>query len=97
LFLQPLVENGVIHGVEPVSRPCTVSITARILSDASPLCLLITVQDDDAGFDPVKANGDGLGLANIRERLRIVSRDATLSITSYPDQGACVVIQLPVQ
>jgi two-component system sensor histidine kinase YesM len=51
-MIQPLVENAVIHGMEPVNRPCTIVITAKHQLDenGNPV-VLIVVRDDGAGFN----------------------------------------------
>ena len=64
LILQPLIENAVKHGVAPVARPVTILIGAKIVAGQ----LQILVSDDGAGGDP-QADGMGIGLTNVRERL----------------------------
>jgi sensor histidine kinase YesM len=40
--------------------------------------------------------GNGIGLKNIEERLRLLFGDrALLQITSPPDGGACVTLRMP--
>ncbi|MCW5610711.1 MAG: histidine kinase [Rubrivivax sp.] len=73
LLLQPLVENAVLHGVEPALDGGQVRVAARIEGQA----LVIEVQDDGPGpaaaprRPPAGAarGGNGVALANIRERL----------------------------
>ena len=48
LLLQPLVENAIIHGIEPSETPCLCSI--RIFRSNGLLHLL--VEDNGVGFDP---------------------------------------------
>jgi LytS/YehU family sensor histidine kinase len=78
LSLQPLVENAIVHGIEPQVRGGTIRIAARLERGA----LLLTVEDDGAGIASRRprprlgpalapaAHGSGTALANIRERLR---------------------------
>ena len=74
LSLQPLVENAIVHGLEPLISGGTIRIAARLERHA----LLLTVEDDGAGMAAEKAaprpgergRGTGTALANIRERLR---------------------------
>jgi hypothetical protein len=64
LLIQPLVENAVSHGIARLIEGGVVRITARRTGDR----LEISVEnprDPDAG----SARGEGLGLANVRERL----------------------------
>jgi two-component sensor histidine kinase len=69
LVLQPLVENAIRHGIEPLGNPGCVRIEARHESDD----LVLVVEDDGVGMEPLETdrpvNGHGVGLASIRERL----------------------------
>jgi signal transduction histidine kinase len=71
MVLQPLVENALQHGVEPIDGVTHVSITAARRGDS----LVLTVADDGAGL----VNGvvaDGVGLRNTRDRLQHLYGDA---------------------
>ena len=48
LLLQPLVENAIIHGIEPCEHPCVCRI--RVMRDAD--LLHIYIEDNGVGFDP---------------------------------------------
>ncbi len=50
LLLQPLVENAIIHGIEPSEKPCLCSV--RIFLQDGLLHLL--VEDNGVGFDPAE-------------------------------------------
>ena len=63
LMLQPLVENAIRHGIAPLAAPGRIDI----LVERAGTRLLISVQND--GQQPAHA-GSGIGLANVRERLR---------------------------
>ena len=53
------------------------------------------VHDTGIGFEPEEAiKGQGLGLANMRERLRLV--DGQLSIQSKPHQGTTIHAHVPL-
>jgi signal transduction histidine kinase len=56
--------------------------------------LSLIIQDDGIGFDPVKAQGNGLGLLGIQERVRELG--GTTNITSTPARGTIVEIHAPV-
>lgn len=51
------------------------------------------VEDDGRGFDPA-AQTEGLGLAGIRERLRLLG--GTLALESRPGAGATVAAEIPL-
>jgi PAS domain S-box-containing protein len=56
--------------------------------------LLLGVRDDGVGFDPGRAReGRSLGLASMRERVRLVN--GTLDIESVPGRGTAIVAWVP--
>ena len=77
MMLQTLVENAIKHGLEPRTGGGTVWIRAR-RNDGS---VAVTVADDGDGFNS-KTAGTGIGLRNVRERLRL----------SFGNQGSLAVI-----
>ncbi|RPJ16870.1 MAG: hypothetical protein EHM33_33485 [Chloroflexi bacterium] len=98
LLLQPLVENAMIHGIEPAGRPCMMTVDVELVKQDGASWLRITIQDDGRGFDPqAPGRKEGLGLANVRERLRIAFPDARMSLSSQINSGTKVVIEFPVQ
>lgn len=70
--LQTLVENAVKHGIEPASGGGSIRIEAAP-RDAGPQGgWTVSVLDTGAGFAaPTGGCGEGTGLANLRERLRL--------------------------
>ena len=91
--LQPLVENAVRHGVASQTKPCTVTIAARVRGDT----LEIDVRDDGPGAD-VKAamSAPGLGLRAIHQRLLAQYGDrAGVHVESGPSAGFKVLVTLP--
>jgi two-component system, sensor histidine kinase YesM len=90
LLLQPLVENAVIHGLEPLSRSCRVSVSARAAGEGR---MAIRVEDDGAGFDAASSS-EGIGLANVRERLALAFPGSSLAIESSPGAGCRVALSI---
>jgi sensor histidine kinase YesM len=65
-LLQPLVENAIIHGIEPSSKKSQVSINFSIDNNQ----LKVRVRDDGVGLQAgLSSSGHGIGLANVRQRL----------------------------
>ncbi|HEX7741622.1 MAG TPA: histidine kinase, partial [Sphingobium sp.] len=65
LILQPLVENAIKYGVSRTSSPVTITISAH--EEGGMLHLIVT---DDGDKPPSAADaGNGIGLANVRDRL----------------------------
>ncbi|RVU46656.1 sensor histidine kinase [Rubrivivax rivuli] len=92
LMLISLAENAVKHGAEPKVGPVRVQVIAQRRSDGG---LEVTVADDGAGFG-ASVGGSGLGLSNIRERLRQIHGDAAaLVLKALPDGGVAATLSLP--
>ena len=90
MMLQTLVENAIKHGLEPKLTGGHITITATKI-DAD---LLVEVSDNGVGFD-LHAD-DGIGLSNIRERLKMLYGSKAQLIVEAPlDGGAKVSIRLP--
>lgn len=93
LLLQPIVENSILHGVEPCNRACTIRIS---LSPAAH-GVTIVVEDDGAGCELPEGEAPGIGLANVRERLASFSPQSSFSMESRPGEGTRTVIELYVE
>ena len=98
LLLQPLVENAIIHGIEPVSRKCHLEIVASIDGEALPVCLRIVVSDDGQGYDTASPiiTGHGLGMQLVGERLKNNYAAARIRIDSALGTGTRIVLEIPV-
>jgi len=58
--------------------------------------LLLAVRDDGVGFDPVRPGSRrSLGLASMRERVRLVN--GTLEIESAPGHGTAIIVWVPAE
>jgi len=95
LILQPLVENAIIHGIEPLGQPGRLGISVSVnRGEAVPL-LEVTIEDNGVGFDPTPIERTKhIGLFNVRERLALAYQDAHFDITSAPEEGTRVAIQI---
>ncbi|WP_306395974.1 sensor histidine kinase [Telluria beijingensis] len=90
MMLQTLIENSIKHGLEPKVAGGTIVVRSRV----EGAILHVDVVDDGVGFNPHA--GNGVGLANIRERLALLyGKDAELVIETPAGGGACVSIRLP--
>lgn len=86
MILQPLVENAIKYGVSGVNRPVTVSISAH----REGRRLFLSVADDGRG-PGAKGQGEGIGLANVRDRLQARFGDDAGLETQTPEGGGFVV------
>jgi sensor histidine kinase YesM len=109
LVLQPLVENGVIHGVS--QRP--EGGTIHILLDRAGDDLLVQVSDDGPGFEAADValserlpeetemlvgKRPSIGLRNVDERLRkLYGETYALTIDSEPGRGTRVAFKIPLE
>jgi signal transduction histidine kinase len=92
MMLQTLVENAMKHGLEPKPEGGRLEIRAEILDGR----LAVHVLDSGVGFSP-KAEG-GVGLANVRERLKALYDDRAQLIIGVPaGGGTCATIEVPYE
>jgi two-component system, LytTR family, sensor histidine kinase AlgZ len=92
LILQPLVENAVYHGIEPLAQGGTIVID--IHTQAQDLLLRIS---NPLPPRPDKSGGNKMALKNIRERLRL-HYDLEARLKQYEAQGHYVVeITIPTR
>jgi sensor histidine kinase YesM len=94
MLLQPLVENAIIHGLEPKVDGGHITVSA---SQAGGM-LIVSVTDTGLGLDAPPSNvGTRLGMANTRERLQaLFGAEATLTLEPNPPQGATARLTLPM-
>ncbi|MEH6435173.1 sensor histidine kinase [Massilia sp. DD77] len=90
MMLQTLIENAIKHGLEPKVAGGTILVRAQVVG----AILHVDVCDDGVGMN--LHAGEGVGLANIRERLALLyGAQAELVIEIPPGGGACASIRLP--
>ncbi len=95
MMLQTLVENAINHGLEPKSGGGTIWISARIDQTSANL-ITVTVADDGNGFGS-GTSGTGIGLKNVRERLKLAyDGAASFSIVTNFPHGVAASITVPV-
>ena len=66
MLLQPLVENAIMHGIEPKMEGGEILVRARLVDDA--LCVEVSDSGMGLGHAPPRPGG-GVGLSNLRERV----------------------------
>ncbi|MCR5641236.1 MAG: histidine kinase [Lachnospiraceae bacterium] len=93
LSLQPIVENGVKHGLGKKLHGGTLKIYTYDRGDNYE----IIVSDDGVGFDPEHAKEGSrshIGVENVRKRLETLCH-GTLEIESTMGVGTCAIIRIP--
>jgi hypothetical protein len=92
LLLQPLVENSIKHGLEPKVEGGRITVRAQREAQG----LVLEVQDTGVGDARAGVDGNGFGLAQVRERLAaLYGEDARMDFALSP-QGAHTRITLPL-
>jgi len=97
--LQPLVENAVIHGIEPVENGGTVKLNIKTV----PQGLQIQIMDDGQGINAEQLqwiqapqSEAHIGFYNVQKRLELFyGQTNLLQITSSEGQGTVVTIHIP--
>ncbi|MCE4539749.1 histidine kinase [Pelomonas sp. P7] len=100
MMLLTLVENAVRHGIEPLPQGGRIEVEAR----REGARLVLEVRDSGAGLHvpagaPTGAptQGQGLGLANVRDRLAsLYGQDARLALEQREAGGVSARIELPL-
>ncbi len=111
MSLEPLVENAVVHGIEPTGRNGVVSVAASY----SGQFLVVEVTDDGVGMERDRVElinraleednepigltrGNGIGLLNVHKRIRLFcGKPYGIRIESEPGRYTRVVMRLPYQ
>lgn len=94
MMLQSLVENAIKHGLEVKAEGGILKFRAEVAHNK----LRVTVSDNGLGFGAMPSNGTGLGLQNIRERLKLIYKEkGQMIITPNQPTGVCVTIEIPYE
>jgi hypothetical protein len=94
MMIQSLVENAIKHGLEPKAEGGTLTVSAEIVHGR----LAVTVADTGLGFGKADTAGTGIGLANIRERLKLLYGDrASMVVADNLPSGTIVTLTVPYQ
>ncbi len=105
MFLQPLIENSIKHGLEPRIGGGTVTLRGWLAQGK----LLIEVEDDGVGMSPDRSasvsggpngfvrEGMGIGMRNVRERIEVLyGKEAEVEVVSRPGRGTRIRVTLPL-
>jgi hypothetical protein len=93
LLLQPLVENAIEHGQDPLSG----LVDLRLQATRQNGFVTISIRDRGRGFSSDGPGLNGHGLSNTRQRLKTVYGDhASLRLACDSAGGAQVDVRIPV-
>jgi hypothetical protein len=94
MMLQSVVENAIKHGLEGKPEGGTLKVHAEVAHNK----LRVIVADNGLGFGALPSDGTGLGLTNIRERLKLLHGDkAVLLVEPNSPSGVIATIEVPYQ
>ncbi len=92
LFLQPLLENAVYHGIEPMDKGGTILVTGK--RDGSTAVL--TIENPVAPKLVARRPGHQIGLDNVRQRLNLMFHGETdLDVVEGPERFI-VTLRFPI-
>lgn len=105
LTLQPLIENAVIHGIEPKEDGGWIWFRIKDAEEN----IFIEIEDNGKGLDdnkkkalleggisPQEGHSTGIGFANVVKRLQLFyGCDDLVTIVSTPGKGTKVILKLP--
>lgn len=106
LSVEPLVENAMIHGLEPKGEAGFIRVEIRTLGpdEQGERRLWILVEDDGVGFDiekwnlQIKEEGEHprVGIMNIQRLVQnLYGKSYGMTIKSEPGKGTRIELQLP--
>jgi two-component system sensor histidine kinase YesM len=91
-ILQPLVENSVLHGLEPKPGSGIIKISGKIVDGLIELY----VCDDGVGIEDMDRIDRGYGLKNVRERIRLFyGEEYGIRFANKEDGGTIAKISIP--
>ncbi|MFN6176495.1 MAG: sensor histidine kinase [Flavobacteriales bacterium] len=96
MLLQPLVENAIKHGLDNTTGSVTITVSAHETENR----LFVRVSDNGKGTSDVlhAMEHGGIGLRNVRERLRLLyGGAATFQPSSDPGTGFTVELSMPIE
>ncbi len=100
-FLQPIVENSILHGFEGISGGGVLKLGAQKQGDF----IVFTVSDNGKGMETAdyeniiqKSREGSIGLTNVYQRLSLIYGDNySIDLKSVPGEGTTFYLTLPCQ
>lgn len=90
MLIQPLIENAIKHGVYESLEPVTISLTAEFVKEY----LKIEIKNS-FDIDAVPQKGEGIGLKNVSDRLKLIYKQDDLIQISKDSKEFTVTIYIP--
>ena len=94
MIIQPIVENSVKYAVAATQQPVTIDIRAVRESDE----LVLTITDDGPGTVRPGVSSNGIGLNNVRDRLKArFGAAGRLEYGKRPEGGFRTTVRVPLE
>jgi len=91
-MIATLVENAIKHGLEPKREGGTIAVQVRMVGDQ----VEVLVADNGLGLGGAQTQGTGVGLANTRERLKMLYGDTgELVVEPNAPTGVRALLRVP--
>ncbi len=91
-MIATLVENAIKHGLEPKREGGTVAIQVRLVNEQ----VEVLIADNGLGLGGAQTQGSGIGLANTRERLKMLYGDTgELVVEPNSPTGVRALLRVP--
>jgi two-component sensor histidine kinase len=90
MIIQPLVENAILHGLASKGKDGYLFIKI----EKQDSVLLISVNDNGAGFQSVPSSHKSFGLKLVRQRLQLFS---TASLKYNSNNGTTAILTIPIE
>ena len=95
LVLQPLIENSIIHGLEPLEDGGELKIICESTRIRGEKGITVQIEDNGVGFDSEGMDRKmNVGLMNVQQRLKIAYGEIIFSIESKIGEGTTVRIEI---
>jgi two-component system sensor histidine kinase YesM len=95
LILQPLTENSILHGIEPLESDGKLAIHCESTRIGGEKGLIIEIRDNGIGFEMENMERCmNVGLLNVQQRLKIAFPNSSFSILSRKNEGTIVRIEI---
>lgn len=98
LFLQPFVENSMIHGFASMEKDGHIKISGKFENNVARFC----VEDNGIGMaaeqikNVMSGDGENIGIKNIDKRVKLIyGEQYGVMIESGPDAGTRIFIRMP--
>lgn len=92
-LLQPIVENSIVHGLEPKLSKGHLIINGYLDGEI----INFDIMDNGVGFGNSEVKGEGIGMDNVNERIKIHYGEVYGVFVERVDEFTCIKIKIPME